>query len=162
MASVVHKQQTGASLFTYPRAGSGDMVADGRPRRRVCRRGHIYAEAHVLTNIIRDWRKDELLPSTAPVARVDEIAPGTTRPVVVDDIEILLCNVDGHIHAIEDVCTHDGWPLDQGELHGVRITCPRHGAVFDVTTGAVLALPAIIPIRTFVVNVKDGNVYVDV
>lgn len=102
------------------------------------------------------------MPSIAPVARVADIGPGTTLLVVVDGVEILLCNVDGHVHAIEDVCTHDGWPLDQGELDGVRITCPRHGAVFDVTSGAVLALPAIVPIRTFGVDVKDGNVYVDV
>lgn len=86
----------------------------------------------------------------------------TRRTALVRRRSSLRYNVDGHIHAIEDICAHDGWPLDQGESDGVRITCPRHGAVFDVTSGAVLALPAIIPIRTFRVDVKDGNVYVDV
>lgn len=96
------------------------------------------------------------------VARVAEITPGTARRVVVQAVEILLCNVAGDFYAIEDVCTHDGAPLDQGELESVRITCPRHGAVFDVTTGAVLALPAVIPLRTFPVEVEGGKVYVSV
>ncbi|MBC5804163.1 MAG: non-heme iron oxygenase ferredoxin subunit [Candidatus Eremiobacteraeota bacterium] len=124
--------------------------------------GAVRPNQRLLLIVIRNARKDELLPSSAPVARVADVASGTTRPVVVDGIEVLLCNVDGRIHAIEDVCTHDGWPLDQGELDGVRITCPRHGAVFDVTTGAVLALPAVIPVRTFCVDVEDGSIYVDV
>lgn len=96
------------------------------------------------------------------VARVTELTPGTARRVVVESVGILLCNVAGSFYAIEDVCTHDGAPLDQGELDGVRITCPRHGAVFDVTTGAVLALPAIIPLRTFPVEIEDENVRVSV
>ena len=97
-----------------------------------------------------------------PAARIADVPLGGTHRVVVGEQAILLCNVDGSIHAIEDVCTHDGAPLDQGELNGVRITCPRHGAVFDVTTGAVLALPAIVPIRTFSVEVDDGDVYVSI
>jgi 3-phenylpropionate/trans-cinnamate dioxygenase ferredoxin subunit len=47
-------------------------------------------------------------------------------------------------------------------LDGVRITCPRHGAVFDVTSGAVLALPAIFPVRTFQAEAKDDAIDVDV
>ena len=97
---------------------------------------------------------------SSSVARVTEIALGTARRVGVEGIEILVCNVAGGIYAIENVCTHDGAPLDQGELDGIRITCPRHGAVFDVTTGVALALPAIIPLRTFPVELEDGNVHV--
>lgn len=95
-----------------------------------------------------------------PVSRVSDVPPGTTRRVVVADQQILLCNVNGDIYAIEDVCTHDGGALDQGQLDDVRITCPRHGAVFDVTTGEVLALPAIVPLRTFPVEVVDQDIYV--
>lgn len=95
-----------------------------------------------------------------PVARVADVTTGSTHRVVVDGLEILLCNVGDRIYAIEDVCTHEGTPLDGGRLDDVRITCPRHGAVFDVTTGAVLALPAIVPLRTFPVEVEDDEVYV--
>jgi 3-phenylpropionate/trans-cinnamate dioxygenase ferredoxin subunit len=96
------------------------------------------------------------------VARVSDIAPGTTKVVHAGEVELMLCNVDGAIYAIEDVCTHDGGPLDQGELEGNCIVCPRHGATFDVRTGAVLTLPAVIPIGTFPVRVdSDENIFVE-
>jgi 3-phenylpropionate/trans-cinnamate dioxygenase ferredoxin component len=95
------------------------------------------------------------------VAKVSEIAPGSTRRVVVDSTEILLCNVGGTIYAIEDVCTHDGGPLDQGELDGENVVCPRHGATFDVRTGDALTLPAVVPLMTFEVTVEGDDVYVE-
>jgi 3-phenylpropionate/trans-cinnamate dioxygenase ferredoxin subunit len=96
------------------------------------------------------------------VAGRSEIAPGSTRRVVVDGAEILLCNVDGALYAIEDVCTHDGGPLDQGTLEGECVVCPRHGATFDVRTGDALTLPAVIPLITYPVSVDGEDVYVDV
>ncbi len=95
------------------------------------------------------------------VAKVSELAPGTTRRVVVDSVGILLCNVEGKIYAIEDVCTHDGGPLDQGELEGECVVCPRHGATFDVRTGDALTLPAVLPLMTFDVSVEGDDVFVD-
>jgi len=95
------------------------------------------------------------------VAKLSEIAPGTTRRVVVDSMEVLLCNVDGKIYAIEDVCTHDGGPLDQGELEGECVVCPRHGATFDVRTGDALTLPAVLPLMTFDATVEGDDIYVD-
>ncbi len=95
------------------------------------------------------------------VARVDDLAEGTTKRVVVDGADVLLCSVDGKIYAIEDVCTHDGGALDQGLLEGDRIMCPRHGAYFDVRTGAALTLPAVIPVRTYAVRVEGDEVFVD-
>jgi 3-phenylpropionate/trans-cinnamate dioxygenase ferredoxin subunit len=95
-----------------------------------------------------------------PVANVADIAPGTTKRVVLDGQEILICNVDGNFFAIEDVCTHDGAPLDQGELDGKCIVCPRHGATFDVRTGEALTLPAVIPLSTYAVELKDGEILV--
>jgi 3-phenylpropionate/trans-cinnamate dioxygenase ferredoxin subunit len=96
------------------------------------------------------------------VAKLSEIAPGTTRRVVLNSVEILLCNVDGKVYAIEDVCTHDGGPLDQGPLEGESVVCPRHGATFDVRTGDALTLPAVIPLMTFDVTVQGDDVFVDV
>jgi 3-phenylpropionate/trans-cinnamate dioxygenase ferredoxin subunit len=95
------------------------------------------------------------------VARIDELAEGATKRVVVDGTEVLLCTVDGKVYAIEDVCTHDGGALDQGLLEGDRIMCPRHGAYFDVRTGAALTLPAVIPVRTYAVRVEGDEVFVD-
>lgn len=94
-------------------------------------------------------------------AHLSEIAPGTTRRVVVDGNEILLCNVNERIYAIEDVCTHDGGPLDQGELEGETVVCPRHGATFDVRTGDALTLPAVVPLLTYPVTIEGDDVYID-
>jgi 3-phenylpropionate/trans-cinnamate dioxygenase ferredoxin component len=95
------------------------------------------------------------------VAKVSELAPGTTRRVVVEGCELLLCNVDGKIYGIEDVCTHDGGPLDQGTLEGECIVCPRHGATFDVKTGEALTLPAVIGLMTFNVSVSADDIFVE-
>jgi 3-phenylpropionate/trans-cinnamate dioxygenase ferredoxin component len=95
-----------------------------------------------------------------PVANVADVAPGTTKRVVIDGREILICNVDGSFFAIEDVCTHDGAPLDQGDLDGNCIVCPRHGAMFDVRTGDALTLPAVIPLSTYAVELKDGEILI--
>jgi 3-phenylpropionate/trans-cinnamate dioxygenase ferredoxin component len=96
-----------------------------------------------------------------PVARKSEIQDGTTKRVTLDGQSVLLCNVEGEIYAIEDVCTHDGGPLDQGELMGDRIMCPRHGAFFDVRSGAALTLPAIVPVQTFKVRVEGDEIFLD-
>jgi 3-phenylpropionate/trans-cinnamate dioxygenase ferredoxin subunit len=98
---------------------------------------------------------------TNPIVRRDDVAPGTTHRTTLDGVAILVCNVGGTFYAIEDVCTHDGAPLDQGELTDCRITCRRHGAAFDVRTGAVLALPAVTPLETFAVALVDDVVYID-
>ena len=115
----------------------------------------------------RPWRSQRAvlnevsLMARHHVAKRGDIAPGTTRRVVVDGSGILLCNVDGAIYAIEDVCTHDGGPLDQGDLEGETVVCPRHGATFDVRTGDALTLPAVVPVMTFPVFVEGDDVYVD-
>jgi len=98
---------------------------------------------------------------SGPAARASEIAPGTMRKVVVDDEAILICNVNGSFYAIEDVCTHDGGNLDLGTLEGDQIECPRHGARFDVRTGAVVMLPAIEPVRSYRVRVEGDEIFVE-
>ena len=95
------------------------------------------------------------------IASASDVAPGTTRRVVVEGQEILICNVDGNYFAIEDVCTHDGGPLDQGDLEGACIVCPRHGATFDVRTGAALTLPAVVPLITFPIQVVGDDICLD-
>lgn len=84
------------------------------------------------------------------------IEPGRAASFDIEGVEVLICNVGGTFYAVEDVCTHDGAPLDQGKLEDRCVVCPRHGATFDVTTGAALTLPAVLPLLTFAVR-RDGD-----
>lgn len=93
--------------------------------------------------------------------QASDVAPGTTRRVVVDGKEILICNVEGTFYAIDDICSHDGGSLDQGDLEGDRIMCPRHGAYFDVKTGAALTLPAVLPVCAHKVTVEGETISVE-
>ena len=94
-----------------------------------------------------------------PVCAAAAFPPGTHRVVDVDGAQIAVFNVDGQYYAIEDVCTHDGGELAGGEVHGFEVECPRHGARFDLRTGAAMCPPAYEPIAKFPVKVEDAQVY---
>lgn len=96
------------------------------------------------------------------VAKIDELPEGTARVFTVDEIPVAVCNVEGNIYAIGDVCTHDGGPLGEGELVDSQIECPRHGARFDVKTGKALCLPAVLPVPTYKVEVRGDEVWIGV
>lgn len=101
------------------------------------------------------------MPRYVKVARADEIPPGEKKIVEVDGLLVVLVNLDGEFYAIEDVCTHDGGPLGEGELEGHVLICPRHGARFDVRTGDALTLPAFEPAPTYEVRLENGDVLVE-
>ncbi len=94
------------------------------------------------------------------VASVSDVPPGGRLSVVVDDYPVLLIRVGDDFFAVEDACTHDGQPLTDGPVADHEITCPRHGARFDLRTGKALCMPATEPVRTFAVEVRNGEVYV--
>jgi 3-phenylpropionate/trans-cinnamate dioxygenase ferredoxin subunit len=96
------------------------------------------------------------------VAKASDTPPGTISVHEVEGVRIALCNVNGRFYAIDDLCTHDGGPLDQGELEGNLVECPRHGAKFDVETGRAVVLPAVMPVKTYPVTVDGDDVKVDV
>jgi 3-phenylpropionate/trans-cinnamate dioxygenase ferredoxin subunit len=94
------------------------------------------------------------------VATVGEVPPGTRKRLFLDERAVVLFNVDGDYFCIADVCTHDGGPLGEGELYDYEIECPRHGALFDIRTGAALTFPATVPTVVYRVQVADGNILV--
>ena len=94
------------------------------------------------------------------VAAARDFEPGARLSLVVDDTPVLLFRIGDQFYAIEDLCTHDGQPLADGPLEGTEIKCPRHGARFDVRTGAALCMPATEPVTVFDVETRDGEVYV--
>ena len=93
------------------------------------------------------------------VASVNDIPSGGRMSVLVDDLPSLLIRIGEEFFAVEDVCSHDGQPLTTGTLEDCSISCPRHGARFDLRTGRPLCMPAIEPITTFEVQIHDGAVY---
>jgi len=95
------------------------------------------------------------------LAQTAEIGPGEREVFDVDGLWIAVFNVGGQYYAIEDVCTHDGGPLAEGEVYGYEIECPRHGARFDLRTGAVTRMPAVIPVPWYPVRVADGEIQVE-
>lgn len=96
------------------------------------------------------------------VATTDEVVAGSAKVVEADGKRLALCNTGEGFYAIDDMCSHDRGPLDQGKLIGNRIECPRHGAQFDVTTGRAVVLPAVRPVKTYPTRVEDGSVEVEV
>lgn len=95
------------------------------------------------------------------VVEAKELPPGRMKVADVGRFRVAVCNVDGAFYAIEDVCTHDDGPLGEGTLDGREVECPRHGARFDVRTGLVTRMPAIVPVRTFPASVEEGWVVVE-
>jgi 3-phenylpropionate/trans-cinnamate dioxygenase ferredoxin subunit len=89
-----------------------------------------------------------------------ELPAGSKKLVELEGRAIALFNIDGVLYAIDDVCTHDGGPLADGELIGCEIECPRHGARFDVRTGRPLCMPAIEPVTVHAIEVRGDDVFV--
>jgi len=94
------------------------------------------------------------------VATTDEIPPGERLVVEIGRKWIAIFNVDGKYYAIEDRCTHDDGPLAEGELTGLVIECPRHGACFDISNGKVLSAPAMVDVPSYPVRVEGEEIRV--
>ena len=90
------------------------------------------------------------------VAETSEIPSGRTKIIPFGAEEVLVANVNGAFYAIGNVCTHEGGKLSQGTLQGTIVTCPRHRAQFDVTTGKVVSFPKILFIHP---KINDAPTY---
>ncbi len=94
------------------------------------------------------------------VAAVDEIAANACVVVDVDGAPVAVFNIDGEFLAVEDECSHEEYPLSDGDIEGDTIVCAMHGAQFSLRTGAVLSPPAFEAVATFPVRVANGRVQV--
>ena len=84
------------------------------------------------------------------VARVGDVAPGTVRVIELDGRSLCLGQTEeGEWGAIDNICTHDGGTLGEGELDDAAVECPRHGGRFDLFSGRVLALPPVRAVRAY-------------
>lgn len=94
------------------------------------------------------------------VVAAEEVAEGTVAAFEVGERKVAIANVDGTIHAFDDACTHRRCSLAEGELDGSVVSCPCHGAEFDVTCGEVLEGPATEPVEVFEVRQVEGSIEV--
>ena len=95
------------------------------------------------------------------VASTKDIAPGQAVAVEAQGQRIAVFNVNGAFYAIADTCTHRGGPLSQGKVEGSTVTCPWHGATFDIRTGTVLTPPAPAGVASYKVVVEDGEIKIE-
>jgi 3-phenylpropionate/trans-cinnamate dioxygenase ferredoxin component len=97
-----------------------------------------------------------------PVGEERELSDGERFFVQIDDLDIVVFQIAGEYFAIGDVCSHDDGPVGEGEVEDTQVICPRHGARFDLRTGKVLSLPAIVDIPSYPIRVVDGQIEVGV
>lgn len=94
------------------------------------------------------------------VAQVKDIPDPGKVLLEIDERLIVLMHVGGEFFCLEDLCTHDGGPLGEGDLDDHSIACPRHGAKFDIRSGAPLTMPATEPTKAYPVKVEAGEVFI--
>jgi len=94
------------------------------------------------------------------LADVADIPDGSSRSFEVSGHDILICHTRGEFFAVENQCSHAMAKLEGGRLRAFRLSCPLHGASFDVRDGSVLGKPATKPIRVYPLRVNDGRIQV--
>lgn len=105
---------------------------------------------------------DESKVEFSEIAPISDLPNGERLFVDLGDKPIVIFNLAGQYFAIGDVCTHDDGPLGDGMLEGFNVVCPRHGAEFDIRTGQVVSMPAVVDIPAYPVHVRDGVIFVGV
>jgi 3-phenylpropionate/trans-cinnamate dioxygenase ferredoxin subunit len=96
------------------------------------------------------------------VCKLDDLSQAVPKTFEVNDRFVVLVRYDDDVFCVEDLCTHDGGTLGDGELEGHCLICPRHGAKFDVRTGEAVSMPATEPTNTFDVKIEGDDVLVRV
>ncbi len=94
------------------------------------------------------------------VVSIDDVLSGKGIVVEVDGKQIAVFNIQGLFYAIDNTCPHRGGPLGEGSLRGTTVSCPWHGAQFDVTSGQVIGPPASDGVKSYSTKVKEGSVWV--
>jgi 3-phenylpropionate/trans-cinnamate dioxygenase ferredoxin subunit len=97
------------------------------------------------------------------VASASEVPVESVKGVMANQTEVCLAHAeDGQFYAINDVCTHENFLLSEGELFGLDIECPQHGSRFNLKTGKVTGLPAVMPATTYPLTLDGDDIYIEV
>ena len=95
------------------------------------------------------------------VCSADEVGPGASRGLEIEGLPIAVFNVDGAIHAVENICLHAGGPLHEGSLEGAVVVCPWHGWKFDLAEGTCDLNPKV-RLRRYPVRIREGMIEIEV
>ena len=95
------------------------------------------------------------------VARLSDLPENTLLPVESNGVKLVLARTGERVHALHDQCSHEEFPLSDGELDGNQVTCLMHGARFDLETGAARALPAVRPVRVYECRIEGDEIQVN-
>jgi len=96
------------------------------------------------------------------VAAEDELAPGQMKRIQIAGKRLLICNADGALYVVDEMCSHEDYSLFLGCIQDGRIKCSLHGSYFDLKTGKPESDPADEPICTYQTKIEDGQLWVSV
>ena len=105
---------------------------------------------------------DESKLDFVDIAPASELPNGERLFVDVGDKTLVIFNIAGQFFSIGDVCSHDDGPVGDGDIEGFNIICPRHGAEFDIRSGKVMQMPAVVDIPAYPVRVVEGMIQVGI
>jgi nitrite reductase/ring-hydroxylating ferredoxin subunit len=97
-----------------------------------------------------------------PVTSAADLPPGTSRCFEIAGHRIAVFHTEEGFLAIDDTCPHDGGPLSQGEVNDGCVSCPWHGAEFNLSTGEVLSPPATEGVRSYRLVEADGKLSIEI
>ncbi|HLQ34221.1 MAG TPA: non-heme iron oxygenase ferredoxin subunit [Chloroflexota bacterium] len=104
------------------------------------------------------------MPEFVPAAKVDELPDESGKCVTINGKKIALFHVGDDFYAVDDTCTHEEASLSEGTLYlddeEPQVECPKHGAIFEISTGQVLTLPAVKSVRSYETKVEGDSVLV--
>ena len=93
-------------------------------------------------------------------AAANDIPEGTIKVFEIEQTRFIIAHTTEGFFAVADECSHDAGPIGQGRIRGTEVVCPRHGARFDLKTGAVTGPPAIAPINSYPLKLENGDLFV--
>jgi 3-phenylpropionate/trans-cinnamate dioxygenase ferredoxin component len=89
-----------------------------------------------------------------------EVVEGAMKGFDVAGERVLVARTGGRLFAVGGLCTHQIAYLEDGALEGGKVSCPRHGACFDLETGDPLTAPADMPLPVYGLRVVQGRIFV--
>jgi len=102
------------------------------------------------------------MPNRIDLCSAAEVAPGTALKVETGELALAVFNVGGEFFVTDDLCTHGPGSLSEGYIEGDVVECNFHNGQFNIKTGAVVAPPCMVPVKTYKTLVENGRVLIEV